>query len=198
MKYDIIVSGVGGQGVLSIAAVIAAAAMENGLYVKQSEVHGMAQRGGSVLAHLRLADAPVASDLVPHGQASLILSLEPLESLRYLSFLKSDGRLITSTQPTENIPNYPALDELFERIRALPNAVLVDAEDLARQVGNLQGVNMVMVGAASNWLPLTPESLRTEIQRRFAARGEAVAAGNLRLFDRGREVARAGGVVAGR
>lgn len=198
MKYDIIVSGVGGQGVLSIAAVVAAAAMENGLNVKQSEVHGMAQRGGSVLAHLRLSDAPVASDLVPHGQASLILSLEPLESLRYLPYLKPDGQLITSTHPTTNIANYPEPTALLERIRRLPHAVLVDAEELAQAEGNPQGVNMVLVGAASHVLPLTVESLRAEIRRRFAPRGASVAAANERLFDRGREAARAGGVVAGR
>lgn len=198
MKCDIIVCGVGGQGVLSIAAVIATAALENGLQTKQSEVHGMAQRGGSVLAHLRLSDQPVASDLVPHGQAALILSLEPLESLRYLQFLKPDGWLITASQPTLNMANYPPVAELHDRIRALPHAILVDADDLARREGNPLGVNMVMVGAASNDLPLTPESLRAEIRRRFAPRGESVAAANLRLFDLGREAARAGGLVAPR
>lgn len=198
MKYDIIVSGVGGQGVLSIAAVIATAAMENGLYVKQSEVHGMAQRGGSVLAHLRLNSDPVSSDLVPRGGASMILSLEPLESLRYLEYLMPGGYLITSANPTTNIPNYSPLDELLQRIRTLPNAVLIDAEALAKAEDNLQGVNMVMVGAASFWLPLEADTLRALIERRFAAKGPKVAASNVRLFDAGREAALAGNAVAAR
>jgi indolepyruvate ferredoxin oxidoreductase beta subunit len=198
MKYDIIVTGVGGQGVLSIAAVIATAALENKLYVKQSEVHGMAQRGGAVFAHLRLGSEPVASDLVSRGCASMILSLEPLESLRYLEYLGPDGWLVTSTSPTENMAAYPQLPVLLERIRSLPHAVLIDAEELARKERNLQGVNMVMVGAASNWLPLDPDSLVRCIERRFAARGEAVVRSNLKLFDAGREAARAGQPVAGR
>jgi indolepyruvate ferredoxin oxidoreductase beta subunit len=198
MKYDIIVSGVGGQGVLSIAAVIATAAMENGLHVKQSEVHGMAQRGASVLAHLRLSNEPIASDLVPKGGASLILSLEPLESLRYLDYLKPEGHLITATVPTANISGYPKLEVLLEKIRSLPNAVLVDAEKMARHEGNLQGVNMVMVGAASHWLPLEAVTLKRFIERRFAPKGEEMVKINLRLFDAGREAARAGQPVGGR
>ena len=189
MKYDVILAGVGGQGVLSLAAIIASAAMEEGLAVKQSEVHGMAQRGGAVQSHLRLASAPIASDLVPKGSASMILALEPLESLRYLDFLAPDGTVVTATNPVANIPDYPELTALLTRIRALPHAVLVDAESLAKREGNPAGVNVVMVGAASRWLPVAEATLRRNIERRFASRGAKVVEANMRLFDAGRRVA---------
>jgi indolepyruvate ferredoxin oxidoreductase beta subunit len=189
MKYDVIIAGVGGQGVLSVAVIIASAAMEEGLSVKQSEVHGMAQRGGAVQANLRLASAPIASDMVPRGSASMILSMEPLESLRYLDYLAADGALVTATHPVTNIPDYPDLETLLEQIRRLPRAVLVDAESLARHEGNPQGVNVVMVGAASRWLPVKETTLRRYIERRFASRGLAMVETNLRLFDAGRQAA---------
>ena len=189
MKYDVIIAGVGGQGVLSVAAIIASAAMEEGLEVKQSEVHGMAQRGGAVQANLRLASGPIASDMVPRGSASMILSMEPLESLRYLDYLSADGALVTATNPVSNIPDYPELPGLLAKIRELPRAVLVDAESLARREGNPQGVNVVMVGAASRWLPVKEATLRRYIERRFASRGAAMVEANLRLFEAGREAA---------
>jgi len=189
MKYDVIIAGVGGQGVLSVAVIIASAAMEEGLSVKQSEVHGMAQRGGAVQANLRLASSPIASDMIPRGSASMILSMEPLESLRYLDYLAADGALVTATSPVTNIPDYPALDQLLGQIRRLPHAVLVDAESLARHEGNPQGVNVVMVGAASRWLPVKEATLRRYIERRFASRGQAMVETNLRLFDAGRQAA---------
>jgi indolepyruvate ferredoxin oxidoreductase beta subunit len=189
MKYDVILAGVGGQGVLSLGAIIAGAAMEEGLAVKQSEVHGMAQRGGAVQAHLRLASQPIASDLVPRGGAAMILGLEPLESLRYLEYLSPDGVLITATHPVANIADYPEIDGLLARIRGLPHAVLVEAEALARHEGNPAGVNAVMVGAASRWLPVREATLRQNIERRFASRGASVLAANLRLFDAGRAAA---------
>ncbi len=197
MKYDVIIAGVGGQGVLSVAAIIASAAMEEGLSVKQSEVHGMAQRGGAVQANLRLASSPIASDMVPRGSASMILSMEPLESLRYLDYLAPEGALVTSTHPVTNIPDYPDLDTLLEQIRRLPRAVLVDAESLARHEGNPQGVNVVMVGAASRWLPVKEATLRRYIERRFAGRGAAMVEKNLRLFDAGRQAAAGQQLVRG-
>ncbi len=187
MKYDVILAGVGGQGVLSLAAIIASSAMEEGLAVKQAEVHGMAQRGGAVQSHLRLASGPIASDLVPKGTASMILSMEPLESQRYLDYLAAGGTLVTATHPVENIPDYPELAALLSKIRNLPRAALVDAEEMARKEGNPAGVNVVMVGAASRWLPVQEATLRRNIERRFASRGPAVVAANLRLFESGRQ-----------
>lgn len=189
MKYDIILAGVGGQGVLSVSGIIAAAAMEEGLAVKQSEVHGMSQRGGAVLANLRMATGAVASDLVPLGAASMILSMEPLESLRYLQFLSPQGTVVTSTDPVRNIADYPDLERLLEAIRALPRSVLVDGDKVARRAGSARAANMALVGAASSMLPLKPETLERCITRRFAAKGETVVALNLRAFQAGRESA---------
>ncbi len=191
MKYDIILAGVGGQGVLSVSAIIASSAMREALHVKQSEVHGMSQRGGAVLANLRLSDRPIASDLIPLGAASLILSMEPLESLRYLRYLDQSGRVITSSDPLVNIPDYPELDGLLETIRGLPNAVLVDADRLAREAGSARATNMVMVGAASHWLPVEVGTIEHFIESLFARKGEKVVATNLKAFLSGREVSAA-------
>ncbi|RPJ84396.1 MAG: indolepyruvate oxidoreductase subunit beta [Acidobacteria bacterium] len=189
MKFDIIVAGVGGQGVLSVSAVIASSAMREGLKVKQSEVHGMSQRGGAVLAHLRLSDAPVASDLIPLGRARMILGMEPLESLRYLRYLASDGTVIASSNPLVNIPDYPPLEGLLERIRQVPGSVLVDSERLARGAGSARATNMVMVGAASSRLPVDVATLEKEIVSMFARKGDKVAEANLKAFHSGREAA---------
>jgi len=189
MKYDIVLAGVGGQGVLSMAAIIGRAAILEGLAAKQSEVHGMAQRGGAVTAHLRLSDRPIESDLVPLGTASLILSLEPLESLRYLEFLGPDGAVVTATQPVSNIDDYPALDELTAAIRRLPRAVLVDAAGIARHAGLPQATNMVMAGAASGLLPIRVSTIERAIRTRFARKGATVIDQNLAAFRAGQEVA---------
>ncbi|MGE5358448.1 MAG: indolepyruvate oxidoreductase subunit beta [Bacteroidales bacterium] len=189
MKYDIILAGVGGQGVLSVSAIIASSAMKEGLHVKQSEVHGMSQRGGAVLANLRLSDQAIASDLIPLGGASMVLSMEPLESLRYLRYLNPAGAIITSSDPMVNIPDYPALDGLLASIRTLPGAALVEAEKLAREAGSARATNMVMVGAASRYLPVKVETIEHFIESLFARKGEKVVETNLKAFRAGRETA---------
>jgi indolepyruvate ferredoxin oxidoreductase beta subunit len=189
MKFDIILAGVGGQGVLSVSALIASSAMKEGLAVKQSEVHGMSQRGGAVLANLRLSDRPIASDLIPRGAAALILSMEPLESLRYLEYLSVDGTVVTATNPVANIPDYPPLDELLARIGSLPRALTVDAESLARKAGSARATNMVMVGAASPLLPVPFETIEYFVQTLFASKGAKVIATNLKALRAGREAA---------
>lgn len=191
MTFDIVLAGVGGQGVLSVSAVIAAAALESGLQVKQSEVHGMAQRGGAVQAHLRLADRPIASDLVPRGSASLLLGMEPLECFRYLDFLSPEGIVVTATTPVTNIPDYPPLEEVLQALRRLPRAVLVEAERLARQAGSARAVNMVMVGAASPVLPVSPDAIERQIRVRFESKGPKLVDQNIRAFRAGREAANA-------
>ncbi len=191
MKYDIILAGVGGQGVLSVSAIIASSAMKEGLHVKQSEVHGMSQRGGAVLANLRLSDRPIASDLIPLGTASMILSMEPLESLRYLRYLDPAGAIITSSDPLVNIPDYPALDGLLAQVRSLGGAVLIDAERLAREAGSTRATNMVMVGAASHHLPVLVATIEHFIESMFARKGEKIVQTNLRAFRAGREAAAA-------
>ena len=181
MKFDILFAGVGGQGVLSMAAIIGRAAMAAGLNAKQSEVHGMAQRGGAVQAHLRLSDGAIASDL--------ILSLEPLEGLRHLDGLSPDGTLITSATPFLNIPDYPDPESLLRRIRSLPHAIVIEAERLAESAGDLQASNTVMVGAASRLLPLTAESLERAVHQNFARKGEIALRVNLAAFRAGRAAA---------
>ena len=190
MKYDIIFAGVGGQGVLSMAAVIGRAAVTEGLQAKQSEVHGMAQRGGAVQAHLRLSDRGIASDLIGRGAADLILSLEPLEALRYLNYLSPQGVLVTAAEPFDNISNYPDVRTLLGHVRRLPHGIAIEAARLAEQAGDVQTVNTVMVGAASPFLPMAPEHLEAAVAESFARKGEAIVAQNLAAFRLGRAAAR--------
>ncbi len=185
MKNDIILCGVGGQGVLSLAAIIARTAISQGLVVRQSEVHGMAQRGGAVLAHLRIADGPIASDLVPRGGADLILSMEPVESLRYLDWLSPTGALVTAAEAFRNIPDYPDLDLIHSTIRKLPRYRLVEAERLAKEAGLARSVNMVMVGAASPFLPVSAEALKGTICEMFATKAPDVVTANQAAFEAG-------------
>jgi len=192
MKCDIVLAGVGGQGVLSLAAAIATGAMVEKLFVKQAEVHGMAQRGGAVMATLRMADHEIASDLIPRGTASLILSMEPLESLRYIPYLSDRGTLVTSANPVRNIPDYPVLEELLGKIRTLPGAIVLDAEKLARQAGSARAANMVMVGAATHLLPIKAETVEAAVRTIFARKGEEVLNINLNALRAGREAAHQG------
>lgn len=185
-KCDIILAGVGGQGVLSLATVIAAAAMKDGLHVKQSEVHGMAQRGGAVMSHLRLSSEPIASDLVPRGSADLIISMEPLESLRYLGYLHDGGWVITSSSPVENIPDYPGTDGLLRQIRSLPHAVVVDAEGIAKKAGSARAANTVLVGAAAHLLPVRFETIEEFVASVFRRKGSAVVKTNVQALRAGR------------
>jgi indolepyruvate ferredoxin oxidoreductase beta subunit len=199
MKKDIILAGVGGQGVLSIAAIIARAAVAEGFEVRQSEVHGMAQRGGAVLAHLRVSDGPIASDLVPRGGADIILSMEPLESLRYAAWLSPSGALVTAAEPFVNIPNYPDPGEIIRAVKGFPVSRIVEAAALAKEAGQARAVNMVMVGAASPFLPLKAETLEDTIGAAFAAKGAPVAETNIKAFRLGREAsAGTGGAGGGR
>lgn len=190
-RLDAVLAGVGGQGVLSLGAVIAGAAAEAGLWVKQGEVHGMSQRGGAVEAHLRIAERPVRSDLVGRGAADLILSLEPVEALRHLKLLKPDGIVVTATEPVPNVPDYPEIETVLERLRSLPGSVLVEAGRLAREAGSAKAANAVLVGAAAHLLPVPPQALENEIRRAFEAKGERVVEANLEAFLLGRERAAA-------
>jgi len=186
MKCDVILAGVGGQGVLSIAAIIARAALGEGLNARQSEVHGMAQRGGAVLAHLRISGGVIASDLVPRGGADVIISMEPLECLRYTAWLAPSGTLVSAAEPLVNIGNYPDLKKVLDAVRGFPRWRIIQAESLAKEAGHGKSVNMVMVGAASPFLPIRAEALENAIAAMFAAKGQAVIASNTRAFQLGR------------
>ena len=189
MTFDIVLAGVGGQGVLSLSNTLALAALDDGLYIKQSEVHGMSQRGGAVTTHLRLADAPIHSELIPLGAAAMILSLEPAESLRYLEYLRPDGIVITASEPVKNIPNYPEIEALLEDVRSLPRAIVVDAAALARKAGLAKATNMVIAGAAAPYVPITLATLERGIRTLFASKGSAALEQNLAAFRSGQEAA---------
>jgi indolepyruvate ferredoxin oxidoreductase, beta subunit len=187
MKKDIILAGVGGQGILSIAAIIGYAAVQSNLYLKQAEVHGMSQRGGDVQSNLRLSDKPIASDLIPHGKADMILSVEPMESLRYLPFLNPEGWLVTNTKPFINIPDYPAEEDIMAEVKKLPHHVALDAESIATELGTVKAANMVMLGAASPFLGLEYEKLKDAIRFFFGRKGQELVDLNLKALEAGRE-----------
>ncbi len=189
MKKDIILAGVGGQGILTIAATIGWAAVEAGLFLKQAEVHGMSQRGGDVQSNLRLSDKDIASDLIPFGKADMILSVEPLESLRYLPMLSPKGWLITNTEPFINIPNYPEMDAIMAEIEKLPFFVALDAELIAKEIGSVRSANMVMLGAASPFLDIDYNFLENAISKLFGKKGDKIVGQNLEAMKAGRKVA---------
>ena len=189
MKTDIILSGVGGQGILSIAAAIGEAALKEGLYMKQAEVHGMSQRGGDVQSNLRLSDQPIASDLIPLGHADLIISLEPMESLRYLPYLNKEGWLVTNSQPFINIPNYPDMEKVNAELAKLPHKVVLDVEAIAKEAGSVRAANIVMLGAATPFLGLEYEKIEEGVRNIFARKGEEIVAMNLKALKAGYEIA---------
>lgn len=187
MKNDIILSGVGGQGILSIASTIGLAAVANDLFLKQSEVHGMSQRGGDVQSHLRLSDKPVSSDLIPYGKADLIISVEPMESLRYLPWLSTNGWLVTNSNPFINIPDYPPLDEILKEIKKIKNHIIIDADGIAKQSGSARSGNMVILGAASPFIEMPYESLENAVIKLFGRKGDQIIEANLKALKAGRE-----------
>jgi indolepyruvate ferredoxin oxidoreductase beta subunit len=189
MKKDIILAGVGGQGILSIAAVIGKAALNSGLQLKQAEVHGMSQRGGDVHSNLRIADHEIFSDLIPLGKADLIISVEPMESLRYLPWLSKDGWLISNNVPHVNIPNYPDIEEIDKEIEAVGQHVLLDADKMAKDLGIARAANMVILGAASPWIGLRYEELEKAVQDIFSSKGREVIDQNLQALAAGKEFA---------
>lgn len=186
MICNMILCGVGGQGVLSLAAIIAKASLSAHLNVRQSEVHGMSQRGGEVSSHLRIGDEEIVGDLVPSGTADLIISMEPMESLRYLNYLKPNGIVITASEPVKNISNYPDVNAVYAKIAEIPGSICLEAETLAEAAGSRRASNMVLIGAASSFLPLETDGLQNAIRETFASKGESIVETNLKAFDAGR------------
>ena len=189
MKKDIILAGVGGQGIISIAAIIGYAALEAGFFLKQSEVHGMSVRGGDVQSNLRISDKEIASDLIPCGKADLIIAVEPLESLRYLPYLSLDGWVITSIKPFINIPEYPDMDKVLEEINKLPHHVALDADEIAKEVGSPKVANTVILGAASPFLGMEFSKLEDAIRFIFRTKDDEVIKLNLKALKAGRDLA---------
>ena len=186
MKTDIILCGVGGQGILSIATIIGEAAMNENLYIKQAEVHGMSQRGGDVQSNLRISSNPIASDLIPKGGADVIISMEPMEALRYVPYLSKDGWIITSTAPFVNIPNYPELDAIKSELAKFPHVVAIDIEQLAKDHQVPRSANVILLGAAQRALGIDYDKLEAAIRRVFARKGDAIVEANVKALAVGR------------
>jgi len=187
MKKDIILAGVGGQGIVSIAATIGYAAVAENLFFKQSEVHGMSQRGGAVQSHFRLADKEIYSDLIPMGKADIIISVEPMEALRYLPWLSKDGWLVTNTEPFINISDYPLMENIMSELSKLKNVVALDADKIAKELKTSKSANMVVLGAASSHLDLKFEQLEKAISILFGKKGEKTVEDNIRALKAGAE-----------
>lgn len=191
MKCDIILAGVGGQGILSIAATIGLAAVEQNLFLKQAEVHGMSQRGGDVQSHLRLSDREIYSDLIPHGGADLIISVEPMEALRYLPWLSADGWLVTNSVPFVNITDYPAVEDVLGELSRAGNTIVLDADGIARDLGSARSGNMVILGAASSFISMPFTSLENAVRKMFGRKGAEIVEVNLKALRAGRDAAAA-------
>lgn len=189
MKTDIILAGVGGQGILSIASILGDAVLAEDLYLKQAETHGMSQRGGAVVSHLRISDKEIASDLIPMGGADIILSVEPMEALRYLPFLSPEGYVVSNTTPFINVTNYPELEDVIKEINKQPHSIAIDADSIAGEIGNKRASNVVMLGAATPFINIDPEKIEQGIERIFGAKGAAVVELNINAFRAGRAFA---------
>lgn len=189
MKSDIILGGVGGQGILSIATIIGQAALESGINLKQAEVHGMSQRGGDVQSHLRLSDKEIFSDLIPFNGADIILSVEPMESLRYLPYLSKTGWLITNKTSYNNISDYPEMTDVLETINKIENHIVIDADAIAKEVGSPRSMNMVMAGVASVFIDIDFESLKNAIRTIFGSKGDKIVDTNIKALEEGRKFA---------
>jgi indolepyruvate ferredoxin oxidoreductase beta subunit len=204
MKFDLVIAGVGGQGVLTIAAVLDRAAHAAGLHVKQSEVHGMAQRGGAVSAFVRMSDQPIASDLIARGHAGLLLSVEPLEALRYTHLLRPDGWIVSDITPMLNVPDYPAMEDVYQVLYSAPRLVALDATRLAQKAGTIKAQNVAVLGAAAMHLPLPMELIENQIRALFERKGERIVNANVHAFRKGDAASRftaallAGGVAGDR
>lgn len=185
MKTDIVLAGVGGQGILSIATILGTAALKENLYIKQAEVHGMSQRGGDVQSCLRISSEPVASDLIPRGGADMIVSLEPMEALRYIDYLKPEGWVVTNTVPFVNIPNYPELESIKEELAHCGNVVAFDMDEVAKEVATVRSSNMVLLGACAPMTGIETEKIEDAIKVIFGRKGEKVVESNIAAFRAG-------------
>lgn len=189
MKRDIILAGVGGQGILSIATVIGKTALKEGLYMKQAEVHGMSQRGGDVQSNLRISDRPISSDLISLGKCDLIISLEPMESLRYLPYLSPEGWLVTNETPFINIPNYPNEGDVRAELEKLPHKVILNVDNVAKEIGSSRVSNIVLLGATIPFLGIDYDKVQISIREIFASKGETIVEMNLKALAAGKQIA---------
>lgn len=187
MKSDIVLAGVGGQGILTIATILGGAALADNLFLKQAEVHGMSQRGGDVQSNLRLSSDPIFSDLIPLGGADLIVSLEPMEALRYIQFLSAEGWIVTNSAPFVNIDNYPEMESIQQELAKHPNVVSFDMDELAKEVASARSSNLVLLGAASPFIDMSVDKIEAAVRNLFAPKGETIVDANIAAFRAGRQ-----------
>lgn len=186
MKTDIILCGVGGQGILSIATIIGEAAMNENLYIKQAEVHGMSQRGGDVQSNLRISSDPINSDLIAKGSADVIISMEPMEALRYLPYLNKNGWIITLSTPFVNIPNYPDMEIINADLAKMKNVIVLDIETMAKENNIPRSANVILLGAAQKAIGIEYSKLEDAIRRVFGRKGEAIVDANIKALALGK------------
>jgi indolepyruvate ferredoxin oxidoreductase beta subunit len=187
MTTNIILAGVGGQGILTIAATLDTASLNNGLFFKQSEVHGMSQRGGAVQSHVRISDGQIYSDLIPMGEADMILGMEPMEALRYIPYLKKGGWIITEKNPFVNIDDYPEMEKVFSKIESFKHHLVIDASGIAKKLGTSKAGNMVLLGAASHFIPIKDRALKAAIKSLFQAKSDRMVQLNLNAYETGKQ-----------
>lgn len=188
-KYDLLIVGVGGQGVILASDIIGRAAVAEGLSIRAAETHGMAQRGGAVENHVRIGCK--YGTLIPYQGADCLMSMEPLEALRFAKYINPKGIAIINTEPIVPVTVatgkvlYPEVDVIIEKMKGI--CADVKAENftaLAKKAGAAQALNVVMIGAVSKYLPLSPEILKEVIARSVPPKTVAV---NLKAFDLGRD-----------
>ncbi len=189
MKHDILIAGVGGQGILTIATILGRVAVAKELHLKQCEVHGMAQRGGAVYSHMRISSGAIWSDMIPCGAADMLIAMEPMEALRYAAWLAPEGWLIANEEPVVNIPDYPEPERVHAEIRARPRHVLFNATELATKAGASRAANVALLGAASYFMEMPAAAFEQAIAGQFASKGDKVVGANLAVFKAARELA---------
>lgn len=187
-KFDLLITGVGGQGAILASDIIGKAAVTAGLSIRAAETHGMAQRGGSVVNHIRIGQA--YGSMIPKKGADIMLALEPMEAVRYLDFLKDGGIIIVNTQPVVPVTvasgqaKYPEVSDILDALSEKYIVKAFNADELAFEAGSRLAMNVVMVGAVSGYLPIPKETLLESIKALVPQKTIEV---NLRAFEAGRQ-----------
>lgn len=185
--FDLVIAGVGGQGAILASDIIGRAAVREGFSIRAAETHGMAQRGGSVVNHIRIGCE--LGSMIPLGGADVLLALEPSEALRYLDYLAEDGVVIVNTEPilpvtvTSGLCTYPNIEEIMVSLQGKRKVIGFNASQLATTAGNVQAMNVVMVGAISNYLPISVDVMRDCVRELVPPKTVDI---NVRAFEVGR------------
>ncbi|AAM31790.1 Indolepyruvate oxidoreductase, subunit [Methanosarcina mazei Go1] len=187
-KLDLLITGVGGQGAILASDIIGKAAVISGIPIRAAETHGMAQRGGSVVNHIRLGSD--LGSMIPKKGADIMLALEPMEAVRYLDFLKDGGVIIVNTQSiipvtvTSGLSKYPEVQEILDALSEKYVVKAFNADELAHEAGSRLAMNVAMVGAVSGYLPISKEVLLESVKVLVPKKTIEI---NIRAFEMGRE-----------